>query len=271
MATGPLSSGAVGRFLVPDPLPKRLLYVEPLRRRMRLRFGGACIAESEQVILLFEPGRYPVAYFPQTDIAPDALERMEHTTSTRIWADRRVRRPQVTGHTTRSMAVHRAAATQANCRHTSHSHGGPWMRSTRKTNGSSAMPPILIPPHRHSTDLAPPRGPPSRPRHRGHQTPTRALRVRLPPRWYVPRADIDEAALTLAKNQTFCPYKGVCTYYDIDDLRHAAWSIPRPILKSAALPTSYRSSRKFSRSISTARSCVSKRASRSLRTAPIAS
>src|ERR1700757_2139245 len=32
---GPLSTGAIGRFLVPEPLPKRLLYVEPLRRRMR--------------------------------------------------------------------------------------------------------------------------------------------------------------------------------------------------------------------------------------------
>jgi hypothetical protein len=37
---GPLSTGAIGRFLVPEPLPKRLLYVEPLRRRMRVRFGG---------------------------------------------------------------------------------------------------------------------------------------------------------------------------------------------------------------------------------------
>src|SRR5262249_38152792 len=34
---GPLSTGAIGRFLVPEPLPKRLLYVEPLRRRMRVR------------------------------------------------------------------------------------------------------------------------------------------------------------------------------------------------------------------------------------------
>jgi hypothetical protein len=38
---GPLSPGAIGRFLVPEPLPKRLLYVEPLRRRMRVRLGGA--------------------------------------------------------------------------------------------------------------------------------------------------------------------------------------------------------------------------------------
>src|SRR5215469_13414367 len=77
---GPLSSGAIGRFLVPEPLPQRLLYVEPLRRRMRVRFDGAWIAESEHVVLLFEPGRYPVAYFPQTDISPEVLQRTEHTT-----------------------------------------------------------------------------------------------------------------------------------------------------------------------------------------------
>src|SRR5262245_60487172 len=77
---GPLSSGAVGRFLVPEPLPKRLLYVEPLRRRMRVRFGGRWIADSEKVLLLFEPRRYPVAYFPEADIAPESLQRIEHTT-----------------------------------------------------------------------------------------------------------------------------------------------------------------------------------------------
>lgn len=37
---GPLASGAIGRFLVPEPLPARLPYAEPLRRRMRVRFGG---------------------------------------------------------------------------------------------------------------------------------------------------------------------------------------------------------------------------------------
>ncbi len=44
---GPLSPGAIGRFLVPAPLPKRPLYVEPLRPRMRVRFGGTWIADSE--------------------------------------------------------------------------------------------------------------------------------------------------------------------------------------------------------------------------------
>src|SRR5262249_61329076 len=77
---GPLSPGAIGRFLVPEPLPRKLLYAEPLRRRMRVRFGGAWIADSEDVILLFEPGRYPVAYFPKSDVSADTLERTEYTT-----------------------------------------------------------------------------------------------------------------------------------------------------------------------------------------------
>jgi uncharacterized protein (DUF427 family) len=77
---GPLSPGAIGRFLVPEPLPKRLLYTEPLRRRMRVRFGGDWVADSEHVLLLFEPDRYPVAYFPETDITPGTLQLTEHTT-----------------------------------------------------------------------------------------------------------------------------------------------------------------------------------------------
>ena len=44
------------------------------------------------------------------------------------------------------------------------------------------------------------------------------------PRWYVPRADVDESALTPAEGQTFCPYKGLCSYYDIGGARRAAWS-----------------------------------------------
>jgi uncharacterized protein (DUF427 family) len=46
------------------------------------------------------------------------------------------------------------------------------------------------------------------------------------PRWYVPRTDIDESALTPVEHQTFCPYKGLCSYYDIGDAHLAAWSYP---------------------------------------------
>jgi len=44
------------------------------------------------------------------------------------------------------------------------------------------------------------------------------------PRWYVPAADVDQSALTPAPGQTFCPYKGLCSYYDLAGAHRAAWS-----------------------------------------------
>ena len=76
---GPLASRSVGHFLTPEPLPA-LSFVEPLRRRMRVRFGDAWIADSEDVVLLHEPGRYPVAYFPREDVTPGVLVDDGHVT-----------------------------------------------------------------------------------------------------------------------------------------------------------------------------------------------
>jgi uncharacterized protein (DUF427 family) len=57
-----------------------MLFAEPLRRRMRVSFGGSWIADSEDVMLLHEPGRYPVAYFPLAAVADGALQPAGHTT-----------------------------------------------------------------------------------------------------------------------------------------------------------------------------------------------
>ncbi|HEY5397347.1 MAG TPA: DUF427 domain-containing protein [Trebonia sp.] len=67
------------------------------------------------------------------------------------------------------------------------------------------------------------------------------------PRWYVPRTDVDESALTAVDTQTFCPYKGPCSYYDIGgDARPPGPTWMRG-LKSGKSPASSRSSRTRSR------------------------
>jgi uncharacterized protein (DUF427 family) len=48
------------------------------------------------------------------------------------------------------------------------------------------------------------------------------------PRWYVPRAAVVADALRPVEGQTFCPYKGLASYYDIGDARNAAWSYRAP-------------------------------------------
>jgi uncharacterized protein (DUF427 family) len=223
---GPLSPGAVGRFLVPDPLPGRLLYAEPLRRRMRVRFGGAWIADSENVVLLYEPGRYPVAYFPQGDVIPGALRPSDHTTRHRDLG-------LTSWYTIRGGEQ---SAQRAAWQHTELPAYASELRG-RVAFAWRSMDAFYEEDERivgHAAD----------PYHRNdiRQT-SRHLVVRdenrviaetqrarvlyesgFAPRWYVPRDDIDQSALTPAEGQTFCPYKGLASYYDIGQKKRAAWS-----------------------------------------------
>jgi len=223
---GPLSPGAIGRFLVPAPLPQRLLYVEPLRRHMRVRFGGAWVADSEDVLLLFEPGRYPVAYFPETDVAQEVLERNEHTT----------RHPDLGPTSWYTVRVGEKRAPRGAWQHIDLPSYANDLR-VRIAFAWRAMDAFYEEDERilgHASDSY----------HRiDIRQASRNLVVRhqdrvvadtkrpivlyesgFAPRWYVPRADIDESAMTLVEHQTFCPYKGLCSYYDIGDARLAAWS-----------------------------------------------
>ena len=193
---------------------------------MRVRFGRAWIADSENVLLLFEPGRYPVAYFPEADVSPEVLERSEHTT----------KHPDL-GHT--SWYLVKAGGQRA--------LRGAWQHVDLPAFASDlgariafawrAMDAFYEEEERilgHAAD--------SYHRIDIRQT-SRHLVVRdrdrvvadtkrplvlyesgFAPRWYVPRADIDESALTFVEHQTFCPYKGLCSYYDIGDARFAGWS-----------------------------------------------
>ena len=55
------------------------------------------------------------------------------------------------------------------------------------------------------------------------------------PRWYVPRGDVVAEALRAVEGQTFCPYKGLASYYDIGDARNAAWSYRAPFEEMARI------------------------------------
>ena len=226
---GPLSTGAVGRFLVPEPLPKRLLYVEPLRRRMRVRFGGIWIADSEHVILLFEPGRYPVAYFPEADVSPNILERTELTTQhtdlgPTSWYSVRAGEQRIAP---RGAWQHIGLPAHAS------ELGGrvafawramdAFYEEDERIVGHAADSYHRIDIRQASRNLVV--------RHQDriiadNRHPLVLYESGFAPRWYVPRADIEESALTPVKLQTFCPYKGLCSYYTIGDARQAAWSYP---------------------------------------------
>jgi len=225
---GPLSPGAIGRFLVPEPLPKRLLYVEPLRRRMRVRFGGDWIADSENVLLLFEPGRYPMAYFPEADISPETLQSTERTShhpdlGLTSWYTVQAGQQSAPRGAWRhiDLPVY-ASELQARVAFAWHSMDA-FYEEDERIVGHAADNYHRIDIRQTSRHLM------VRQRDRiiaDTKRPMVLYESGFAPRWYVPRADVDESTLTPVERRTFCPYKGLCSYYNIGDSRLAVWSYP---------------------------------------------
>jgi uncharacterized protein (DUF427 family) len=60
-----------------------------------------------------------------------------------------------------------------------------------------------------------------------------------PPVQYIPRRDVDMAALTRSERTTYCPYKGDASYYSIpaggDRSRNAVWTYETPFAAMAQI------------------------------------
>jgi uncharacterized protein (DUF427 family) len=203
-----------------------MLWAEPLRRRMRVRFGGEWIADAEDVILLFEPGHYPMAYFMKTDVSPDALEFAGHNTKhpdlgPTSWYVVRAGNKSAP----RGAWQHTALPAYAQELHGRVAFAWPAMdaffEEDERIMGHAADSYHRIDIRQSSRNLV------VRYRERivaDSKRPIALYESGFAPRWYVPRADIDESALIPVDHLTFCPYKGLCNYYDIGDARLGAWS-----------------------------------------------
>jgi uncharacterized protein (DUF427 family) len=226
---GPLGGASLGRFLAATPLPQRLLFAEPLRRRMRVKLSGEWIADSESVLVLYEPGRYPVAYFPLEDVRPDVLVREDRTTEHKDLG----RTDWFTVKVGDRQAMHAAWQHTALPDHASELRG-------RVAFAWRAMDAFYEEDERivgHAADAYHRIDMRQTSRHLVVKDGDRVVAdTRRPivlyesgfaPRWYVPRQDVDAAALTLVAGETFCPYKGLASYYDIGNRKKAAWSYPK--------------------------------------------
>ena len=223
---GPLGRQPVGRFLTDAPLPERLLYAEPLRRHLRVRFGDATIAESDDAILLHEPARYPVAYMPRADIDPDVLVATSRVSQHRdlgatawftvAYGNRRAER---------AAWQHVALAAHASLLEGTVAFAWRLMdaffEEDERVLGHAADP-------YHRIDIRPSSRRLTVSAHGRLVADTRRSRVLyesgFAPRWYVPVDDIDPACLAPVALETFCPYKGVASYYDVGGIASAAWS-----------------------------------------------
>jgi uncharacterized protein (DUF427 family) len=227
---GPLAPGAIGTFLTSQPLPERLLFAEPLRRRMRVLYAGDWIAQSDDVVLLHEPGRYPVAYFPRSDIRADVLTATDRLTehpelgATSWYAVSHGDRDAPRGAWEHTALPEHAAVLADRLAFAWHAMDT-FYEEDERILGHAADAYHRIDIRQTARDLTV---------HSGERliAQTREALVLyesgFAPRWYVPRADVDASALIAVDRQTFCPYKGLCSYYDIGAAHQAGWYYREP-------------------------------------------
>jgi uncharacterized protein (DUF427 family) len=228
---GPLGRNPNGTFLTATPMPERVLYLEPLRRRMSVELGGSVIARSDGALILFEPARYPVAYFPIGDIDQDVLQTADHE-STHVDLGRTKWFDVVGGDgqiTKRGAWQHVDPPEQAGALRDTVAFAWRTMdafyEEDERILGHAADPYHRIDIRRSSRHLVV---------RDGDQVvadthaPLVLHESGFAPRWYVPRADIAAEALEPVEGQTFCPYKGLASYYNVGDARTAAWSYRAP-------------------------------------------
>jgi len=228
---GPLGRDPNGMFVTTSPMPERLLFAEPLRRRMSVELRGRIVARSDDAVLLFEPGRYPVAYFPLGDVADGVLRATDHGTDhadlgETKWFD-------VAGgddHVARRGAWQHVdppphGAAFRDCVAFAWRAMDAFYEEDERILGHAADPYHRIDIRRSSRHLVV---------RKGDQVvadthaPLVIYESGFAPRWYVPRADVVPEALQQVNWQTFCPYKGLASYYNIGDAHRAAWSYRAP-------------------------------------------
>jgi uncharacterized protein (DUF427 family) len=239
--SGPFGERPAGVFNFERKGPAHVLYFEDSPRRVRVEFGGETLADSRRVKLLHETGLLPVYYFPDEDIRADWLEPTEHRTrcpfkgEARYWSVRTAKRvaenavwgypeplehaPPIAGY--RAFYWDRMDA---------------WYEEDERVFGHPRDPYHridVLDTHRRVRVVV------------GGEVVAETERPRvlfesgLPPRFYVPVADVRERFLEPSDTTTRCAYKGLATYRSVlvgeTRVKDALWSYAEPAPEAARI------------------------------------
>ena len=233
---GPLSGDpAPGNFTIDGP--KHRIFVERSAKRLRVELAGTVVADTTRAQQLHETGLLPAYYIPLDDVRRDLLTLTDrHTTCPfkgeasyfSVTVDDRVAEnvawtyPEPLGEVS-VITDHVAfyldrvdAVYEESVRLIGHPrdpyHRVDTLRSDRRVRvllGDEVL-----------AETTRPMG---------------VFETGLPPRWYIPRADV-RTPLVASDTVTVCPYKGVSSYWSLDGgAADVAWSYDEPLPEALGL------------------------------------
>ena len=193
-------------------------YVEPSPRRIRVRLRDVVIADSDRALLLVQygPCALPTYYLPIDDVRPGVLVDESDSGWSVTAAGRRAEaaarrdsdHPELKDHVTFSWRTL------------------DWFEEDEQVYGHARDPHHRVDTLRSSRRVEV--------FIRGERVANSARQLllyetTLPPRYYLPFADVRMDVLTASDTISLCPYKGRARYWSHPAVADAAWSYPDPI------------------------------------------
>jgi len=212
------------------------LHIEPSPRWVRAFFGGKPIADSTRVLLVFEPRRLPVYYFPTTDVRMDVLRPSDYSATDANASSGRQRWtletdgrtvPNVGWSYTESDPTHRTLSDYI---------AFYWDKLDQWFEEDQQVFVHPRDPHKRVDVMASSRhvrivvdSETIAESHRPHLL----FETGLPTRYYLPQTDVRLDLLEPSETSTQCPYKGRAVYWSVHVggalHKDLVWSYPFPI------------------------------------------
>ncbi|TDE26683.1 DUF427 domain-containing protein [Actinomadura sp. 6K520] len=231
MRPGPLAGSPGDEVNFSIEGPQHQLFMHDFPRRVRARFGGETVLDTERGRLLHETGLLPVLYVPEEDVRTDLLEKTGHSTHCPFKGDAAYWTVRA-GDRASENAVWAYPEPKPEAAWLRGLMAFYWRRMDAWYDEDEEVRGHLRDPF-HRVDAR------DSSRHvrvlldgevvAETERPKVLSETGLPNRFYIPASDVRTDLLAKSAKRTVCPYKGEATYWSLDGAEDAAWSYEEPL------------------------------------------
>ena len=217
--------------------PDHHIRLDSSPRRVRVQFGGEWIADSTEMVLMYEVGHLPVYYFPVKDVRLDMLHPTNHTSHCQYKGDASYWNVEAGGRTAENAVwAYQTPFDEMAAIDLQDYCAFYWDRVDQWYEEDEEIFVHPRDPHKRIDAV-----PSSRPVKAilGGETVADSTRAHflfetgMPTRYYIPAEDVRMDLLSATDTTTRCPYKGISSYWSANiggnDFADIVWSYPDPV------------------------------------------
>jgi uncharacterized protein (DUF427 family) len=217
--------------------PDHHIHFEASPRRVRVKFGGEWIADSTDMVLMYEVNHLPIYYFPVKDVRLDILHPTDHTSHCQYKGDASYWTIEAGGQTSENAVwAYQTPFDEVTAINLQDYCAFYWDRVDQWFEEDEEIFVHPRDPHKRIDTIPSSRSVKVMLGGEAVAETTRAhflFETGLPTRYYIPAEDVRMDLLSRSDTQTRCPYKGVSSYWTANvggqKFEDIVWSYPDPV------------------------------------------